>query len=57
MEERMRFWEKTDITKRKYDFNFEGGKLLNKISAWWFVSYSYYFYVDSIHKKWKEVST
>ncbi len=53
----MRFWEKTDITKRKYDFNFEGGKLLNKISAWWFVSYSYYFYVDSIHKKWKEVST
>ena len=38
-------------------FNFDGGEYLTAIGATWFVSYSYYNYVDSSHENWKRVST
>ena len=36
-----------------HDFNFEGGEILTKIGAAWFVSYAYYNYVDKKHLAWK----
>ena len=36
-----------------HDFNFEGGEILSKIGAAWFVSYAYYNYVDNKHSAWK----
>ena len=38
-------------------FNFEGGEYLTKIGASWFVSYSYYFYIDKQHKNWDKITT
>ncbi len=38
-------------------FNFEGGDILTKMGASWFVSYTYYLYVDKTMKKWEQVST
>ncbi len=37
-------------------FNFEGGKILNRMGASWFVSYAYYLYVNSEHTNWQKVS-
>lgn len=36
-----------------HDFNFEGGEVLSKIAAWWFVSYAYYNFVDNNHLAWQ----
>jgi len=36
-----------------HDFNFEGGEILSKIGAAWFVSFSYFNYVDHKHLAWK----
>ena len=33
-------------------FNFDGGKLLSRMGATWFVSYLYFKEVDSSHKNW-----
>lgn len=38
-----------------HNFNFEGGKILSRISAWWFVSYSHHLYVDNEQKYWTMV--
>lgn len=40
-----------------HDFNFEGGHLLSKIGASWFVSYSYYLTIDKSHINWSLVKT
>ena len=40
-----------------HDFNFDGGDLLSKIGATWFVSYSYYLKKDRTHENWKNVKT
>ena len=36
-----------------HDFNFDGGHILSRIGAWWFVSYSYYFVIDDTHNNWQ----
>lgn len=36
-----------------HEFNFEGGELLTPIGAAWFVSFSYYEYIDPNHLNWK----
>jgi hypothetical protein len=41
----------------EHAFNFEGGEELAKMGASWFVSYSYYCFIDEIHMNWKQVST
>lgn len=39
--------------KKGHDFNFDGGEILSKIAAWWFVSYAYHNCVDENHKAWQ----
>ena len=43
--------------KANHIFSFYGGELLAKMGAWWFVSYSYYLYVDRTHRNWETVKT
>jgi uncharacterized protein YutD len=38
-------------------FNFKGGDKLSKMGASWFVSYSYYLYINKSHINWQNVST
>ena len=38
-------------------FHFPGGEILAGIAAWWFVSYSYYLYIDKNHLNWRNVKT
>ena len=40
-----------------HNFNFTGGEHLTKISATWFVSYSYYLLIDKNHLNWKNNKT
>lgn len=40
-----------------HDFNFEGGEILAKMGATWFVSYAYYNRIDKNHTNWARVST
>ena len=40
-----------------HDFSFEGGDILSKMGASWFVSYAYYKYIDSSHDNWSRVLT
>ncbi len=40
-----------------HDFGFEGGEILRKIGAAWFVSYSFYERADRTHKNWERVAT
>ena len=40
-----------------HSFSFEGGEILSKMGASWFVSYAYYEKVDVTHKNWDKVST
>ena len=40
-----------------HNFSFVGGDLLARMGAWWFVSYSYYIYVDRTHMAWSKVNT
>ena len=40
-----------------HNFLFEGGEILTKMGASWFVSYAYYEHIDSTHKNWATVST
>ena len=44
-------------SKGNHVFSFAGGELLAGIAAWWFVSFSYYLYVDRTHLGWRAVST
>ncbi|MFA6860103.1 MAG: hypothetical protein WCR30_01790 [Clostridia bacterium] len=37
---------------KTHNFYFEGGEILSKISASWFVAYAYYIYVDSSFRAW-----
>ncbi len=39
----------------RHNFNFEGGDLLHSMGASWFVSYSYYLYVNKEHTNWQDV--
>jgi hypothetical protein len=41
----------------KHAFNFDGGEELSKIGATWFVSYSFYSYINKSHTNWRKVST
>jgi hypothetical protein len=43
--------------KSNHTFSFVGGDMLAKMGAWWFVSYSYYIYVDRTHFNWKRTQT
>ena len=38
-------------------FSFAGGEMLARMGAWWFVSYSYYLYVDKTHLNWRSVKS
>ena len=40
-----------------HSFSFEGGDILAKMGASWFVSYAYYKNVDSTHMNWSKVTT
>ena len=40
-----------------HDFSFDGGDILSRMGASWFVSYSYYKYIDNNHINWSLVST
>ena len=40
-----------------HEFNFAGGEYLTKIGATWFVSYSYYLYLDRTHLNWNNIKT
>ena len=42
---------------KNHIFSFAGGEELAKMGAWWFVSYSYYLYVDRSHLDWRSVGT
>ena len=35
-----------------HDYNFDGGEILSRIGAAWFVSYAYYNIVDKTHTDW-----
>lgn len=37
-------------------FNFDGGELLSKMGATWFVSYSYFKEIDGSHKNWNLIN-
>ncbi|MGI6593704.1 MAG: hypothetical protein ACOX24_01275 [Christensenellales bacterium] len=39
---------------RNHNFSFDGGEILSRISAAFFVSYAYYEKIDSSHIAWKE---
>lgn len=41
----------------RHVFNFEGGDYLTTMGAVWFVSYSWYIFMDRGHQNWKLVST
>ncbi len=45
------------MSKSNHIFSFAGGEILAQIGAWWFVSYSYYKYVDRNHLNWSYVKT
>jgi len=38
-------------------FNFNGGDKLAKIGASWFVSYSFYLFINKSHNNWQNAST
>lgn len=40
-----------------HSFSFEGGHILSKMGATWFVSYAYYEKIDQKHRNWNKVST
>lgn len=40
-----------------HNFSFDGGDILRKMGATWFVSYAYYEHVDKSHRNWSKVST
>ena len=40
-----------------HDFSFDGGEILSKMGASWFVSYAYHKYIDNNHINWSSVST
>lgn len=41
----------------RHVFNFDGGDYLTTMGAVWFVSYSWYIFMDRGHQNWKLVST
>ncbi len=45
------------MSENRHTFNFDGGDTLTTLGACWFVSYSYYKYIDSTHLNWKFVTT
>ena len=40
-----------------HNFSFDGGDILSKMAASWFVSYAYHKYIDNSHMNWSKVST
>ena len=38
-------------------FSFEGGEILTRMGASWFVSYAYYLKIDHSHRNWKKSAT
>ena len=45
------------MKKSTHIFSFVGGDMLARMSAWWFVSYSYYLYKDRTHLNWSCAKT
>lgn len=43
--------------EKNHIFSFPGGDQLAKMAAWWFVSYSYYLYIDKSHFSWNKSKT
>lgn len=50
------FYSKNSFSD-EHSFNFDGGYLLSKMGATWFVSYSYYKIIDKRHENWSLIST
>lgn len=42
---------------KNHDYNFAGGNILANMGASWFVSYSWYCFVNKNHKNWLNIST
>ena len=43
--------------KKKHSFNFDGGNILARMGASWFVSYTYYLIIDINHMNWRFCDT
>ena len=41
----------------RHNFNFDGGEYLTKMGASWFISYSYWLYIDKTKTNWEKVLT
>ena len=58
LEENCRNWKYRDYSmSTEHSFNFEGGDILAKMGASWFVSYLYCIRIDDYHRNWELVST
>lgn len=44
-------------TNKQHGFSFEGGDVLDKMGAAWFVSYAYSLRKDPTHKNWSRIAT
>jgi hypothetical protein len=42
---------------KSHNYNFDGGEILAKIGASWFVSYAYFERINRAHMNWSHVST
>lgn len=42
---------------KSHTFNFDGGEVLTRIGASWFISYSYYNFIDNQHNNWQNILT
>lgn len=40
-----------------HSFKFNGGEILSKMGASWFVSYAYFEKIDKTHKNWNKIPT
>lgn len=45
------------MSKNSHAYSFDGGEILSKMGAAWFVSYAYYQNADRNHSAWKRIST
>jgi hypothetical protein len=47
-------FDKAIMFMARHCFIFENGDMLTTMGATWFVSYAYYFYVNSEHTNWRK---
>ena len=46
----------TSTNNKQHRFSFEGGDVLSKMGATWFVSYAYHIRKDGKHKNWNNIN-